>query len=158
QHFYDRFHAKKDKAKQAKAKLTQMERIKRELRPPPREHGRLKLGLPQPQPSARIVLEMKTPALHVGSADDDAGVRTLVHAVDVVLERGEKVALLGANGSGKTTLVETVAGLRSLGAGAAHLGHNARVAYYSQQGRELRESDTCLQTVLPLVGGDEERA
>ena len=47
---------------------------------------------------------MKTPALTVGSADDPAGVRALVRDVDIVLERGEKVALLGANGSGKTTL------------------------------------------------------
>jgi ATP-binding cassette subfamily F protein 3 len=158
QRFYDRFHAKKDKAKQAKAKLTQMERIKKSLREPPRQTKSFKLGLPQPQPSARVVLEMKTPALTVGSADEVVGVRTLVRGIDIVLERGEKVALLGANGSGKTTLVETVAGLRNLADGAAHLGHNTRVAYYSQQGRELDESATCLQTVLPLVGQDEEQA
>jgi len=158
QRFYERFHAKKDKAKQAKAKLTQIERIKRGLREPPKQTKSFKLGLPQPKPSARVVLEMKTPALSVGSADDPAGVRTLVREVDLVLERGEKVALLGANGSGKTTLVETVAGLRSLADGASHLGHNARVAYYSQQGRELTESDTCLETVLPLVGHDEQQA
>ena len=158
QRFYDRFHAKKDKAKQAKAKLTQMERIKAGLREPPRQKRNFKLGLPQPKPSARVVLEMKTPAVGVGSADDPAGVHTLVRDVDVVLERGEKVALLGPNGSGKTTLVETVAGLRSLPDGAAHLGHNVRAAYYSQQGRELREDDTVLLTVLPLVGHDEEAA
>ncbi len=145
QRFYDRFHAKKDKAKQAKAKLTQIERIKRGLREPPRQTKSFKLGLPQPKPSARVVLEMKTPALTVGSADDPGGTRTLVRDVDIVLERGEKVALLGANGSGKTTLVETVAGLRSLADGAAHLGHNVRVAYYSQQGRELEETATCLR-------------
>jgi energy-coupling factor transporter ATP-binding protein EcfA2 len=102
------------------------------------------------------VLELKTPAVTVGSADDAAGTHTLVRDVDVVLERGEKVALLGANGSGKTTLIETVAGLRSLAAGASHLGHNVRPAYYSQQGRELREEDTVLQTVLlenQAIGG-----
>jgi len=158
QRFYDRFHAKKDKAKQAKAKLTQIERIKRGLHEPPTQTRSFKLGLPQPKPSARVVLEMKTSALTIGSADDPAGTRTLVRGVDVVLERGEKVALLGANGSGKTTLVETVAGLRSLAHGAAHLGHNVRVAYYSQQGRELDETATCLETVLPLVGHDEEPA
>ncbi len=122
QRFYDRFHAKKDKAKQAKAKLTQIERIKAGLREPPRLKRSFKLGLPQPKPSARVVLELKTPAVTVGSADDAAGAHTLVRDVDVVLERGEKVALLGPNGSGKTTLIETVAGLRSLAAGASHLG------------------------------------
>jgi ATP-binding cassette, subfamily F, member 3 len=158
QRFYDRFHAKKDKAKQAKAKLTQIERIKAGLREPPKQKRSFKLGLPQPKPSARVVLELKTPAVTVGSADDGAGVHVLVRDVDVVLERGEKVALLGSNGSGKTTLIETVAGLRSLAAGASHLGHNVRPAYYSQQGRELREEDTVLQSVLPLVGQDEQAA
>ena len=51
-----------------------------------------------------------------------------------------------------------MAGLRSLAAGASHLGHNVRPAYYSQQGRELREQDTVLQSVLPLVGQDEQAA
>jgi ATP-binding cassette subfamily F protein 3 len=94
----------------------------------------------------------------VGSADAPAGARTLVRDVDVVLERGEKVALVGPNGAGKTTLVETVVGLRSVADGAVHLGHNVRPAYYSQQGRELREEWSMLQNVLPLVGHDEEQA
>jgi ATP-binding cassette subfamily F protein 3 len=158
QRFYDRFHAKKDKAKQAKAKLTQIDRIKRDLREPPKQGKSFKLGLPQPTPSARIVLEVRTPVLSVGSADGSSGVRTLVRDLDIVLEREEKVALLGPNGSGKTTLAETIVGSRSLSDGASHLGHNVRVAYYSQQGRELTESSTCLATVLPLVRHDEEHA
>ncbi len=158
QRFYDRFHAKKDKAKQAKAKLTQIERIRAGLREPPRQMRGFRLGLPQPKPSARVVLELKTPAIGVGPADDASRDHTLVHDVDVVIERGEKVALLGPNGSGKTTIIETVAGLRSLAAGVSHLGHNVRPAYYSQQGRELHEDDTVLQTVLPLTGGDEQTA
>jgi ATP-binding cassette subfamily F protein 3 len=158
QRFYDRFHAKKNKAKQAKAKLTQIERIKAGMKAPPREAKGLRLGLPQPKPSARVVLEMKAPAVAVGSADEPAGARTLIAEVDLVLERGEKVALVGPNGAGKTTLVETVAGLRSVADGAVHLGHNVRPAYYSQQGRELREERTMLENVLPLTGHDEEAA
>jgi ATP-binding cassette subfamily F protein 3 len=158
QRYYDRFHAKKNKAKQAKAKLTQMERIKRDLKPPPRRARTFHLGLPQPQPSSRTVLEMKTAALAVGG---EAGVgerRVLLRDIDIVLERGEKVALLGPNGAGKTTLIETIIGLRTLGDGAAHIGHNARLAYFSQQGRELDAEATMLETVLPLVGHDEEIA
>jgi ATP-binding cassette, subfamily F, member 3 len=105
-----------------------------------------------------VVLEMKAPAVAVGSADEPAGARTLIAEVDLVLERGEKVALVGPNGAGKTTLVETVAGLRSVADGAVHLGHNVRPAYYSQQGRELREERTMLENVLPLTGHDEEAA
>ena len=158
QRYYDRFHAKKNKAKQAKAKLTQMERIKRDLKPPPRRARTFHLGLPQPQPSSRTVLEMKTAALVVGG---EAGVgerRVLLRDIDIVLERGEKVALLGPNGAGKTTLIETILGLRTLADGAAHIGHNARLAYFSQQGRELDADATMLETVLPLVGHDEEIA
>jgi ATP-binding cassette subfamily F protein 3 len=155
QRFYDRFHAKKLKAKQAKAKLTQIERIRRDMKAPTRDARRLHLGLPQPAPSARVVLELKTPAVLVGSG---ASGRTLVRAVDVVVERGEKVALLGPNGSGKTTLAETIVGLRTLAEGVAYLGHNVRLAYFSQQGRELDEAATALESVLPLTGHDEQVA
>ncbi len=155
QRFYDRFHAKKLKAKQAKAKLTQIERIKRDMQAPHRDARRLHLGLPQPAPSARVVLEMKTPAVTVGAGDAS---HALVRRVDIVIERGEKVALLGPNGSGKTTLAETIVGLRTLAEGVAYLGHNVRLAYFSQQGRELDEEATALETVLPLTGHDEQVA
>ena len=155
QRFYDRFHAKKLKAKQAKAKLTQIERIKRDMKTPARDARRLHLGLPQPAPSARVVLELKTPAVSVGSGESG---RTLVRKIDVVVERGEKVALLGPNGSGKTTLAETIVGLRTLAEGVAYLGHNVRLAYFSQQGRELDETATALESVLPLTGHDEQVA
>ncbi len=158
QRYYERFHAKKNKAKQAKAKLTQMERIRKDLKAPPKKQARFKLGLPQPRPSARLVLEVKAPALSVGAPDVGGGPVTLVRDIDVVVERGERLALVGPNGSGKTTLVETIVGLRSLPDGVAHLGHNVRPAYFSQQGRELDEEATVLETVLPLTGHDEQRA
>ena len=158
QRFYDRFHAKKLKAKQAKAKLTQMERIKSQMRAPLRTERSLRLNLPQPKPSARVVLELKAPRLTIGGPDESGGARTLVRELDAVLERGEKVALLGPNGAGKTTLAETIVGLRALPDGVVHVGHNVRLAYFSQQGRELNEDDTVLQCVLPLVGHEEEQA
>ena len=165
QRFYDRFHAKKDLAKRAKAKLTQIERIRRDMVAPRRSVRHLRLGLPQPRPSARVVLELKAPRLAVGGGAREAGgaaapvaARVLVRDLDLVLERGEKLALVGPNGAGKTTLAETVVGLRQLGEGAAHLGHNVRLAYFSQQGRELDDEATALANVLPLTGGDEQAA
>ena len=101
---------------------------------------------------------MKAPAVAVGGEGGAGRRHVLLRDIDVVIERGEKVALLGPNGSGKTTLAETIVGLRTLGEGAVHIGHNARLAYFSQQGRELEAEATVLETVLPLVGHDEQAA
>ena len=146
QRFYDRFHAKKNKAKQAKAKLTQIERIKSGMKAPPREVKQLQAG-----PAAAPALGAR------GAGDEDAG-----------RHRGRRRPTRAARAACCATWTSSWSAarrspcwaptararprwwrpspaLRSLAAGAAHWGHNVRVAYYSQQGRELNEADTVLQ-------------
>ena len=138
QRFYDRFHAKKDKAKQAKAKLTQIDRIKAGLREPPRQQRNFKLGLPQPKPSARVVLELKTPAITVGSADDDAGTHVLVRDVDEL--RRARVRLI-------------TGGILVLGLGSATLLYlNARVQSANPLGYEPEDTKRYLRD-LEMYGG-----
>jgi ATP-binding cassette subfamily F protein 3 len=68
--------------------------------------------------------------------------------VELWLERGEHVSLVGPNGSGKTTLIETLAERRALAAGRLSRGHNVQVGYLSQHADELGAGGPPGQSVL----------
>ncbi len=60
------------------------------------------------------------------------GERTLFDDLNFLVERGDRVGLVGPNGAGKTTLVKLILGMEQPTRGSVGLGHNARVAYFSQ--------------------------
>ena len=103
------------------------------MRLPPEEklealtRGRRTLGFDflQPPRTGRVVLEAEGIEL-------SAGDKRLLESATMVVERGEKVALVGPNGSGKTTLIETLLGLRAATGGKLGLGHGVIPAYFSQ--------------------------
>jgi ATP-binding cassette subfamily F protein 3 len=152
QRFVDRFRYKKAKAKQAQAKLTQIQRLERERKAAAGELAALtsrqrSLGFEflDPPRSGRVVLEAE--GLDVGAGDK----QLLVNA-SLALERGEHVALVGPNGSGKTTLLETLLGLRSPDAGRVKLGHGVVPAYFSQHEAELPSRGTVLDATVSATG------
>src|ERR671930_100585 len=148
QRFVDRFRYKESKAKQAQAKLTQIGRLQKERAAAAAEHetltrGRRTLGFDflQPPRSGRVVVEAEGIAL-------SAGEKALLEDATLVLERGEKVALVGPNGSGKTTLIEAMLGRRSFDAGAARLGHGVVPGYFSQHTQELPSTGSVLDCAV----------
>ena len=150
--FVERFRAKKDKAKQAQAKLTQIGRLEKDRKAASAEislltRKRRTLGFEflKPARSGRTVLEVDGLALRIGE-------RELVQDATFALERGEHVALVGPNGSGKTTLLETVLGRREAAAGRVRLGHGVEAAYFSQQELELDTRGSVLQCVQSMTG------
>jgi ATP-binding cassette, subfamily F, member 3 len=152
QRFVDRFRYKKSKAKQAQAKLTQIERLQRERKTAKSELEALTarrrgLGFDflKPARTGRIVLEAT-------GLDVAAGDKELLHDAELVLERGEHVALVGPNGSGKTTLLETVLGQREPDAGTVRLGHGVVPAYFSQHEAELPKHGTVLDATVAATG------
>jgi ATP-binding cassette, subfamily F, member 3 len=143
--FVERFRAKKQKARQAQAKLSQIGRLERERAAAAGEaalltRGTRRLGFEflKPARSGRIVAEVEAVELGVPG-------RTLLQNVSFALERGEHVALIGPNGSGKTTLLETLLGRREPQAGRAKLGHGVEAAYFSQHEIELPQRGTVLE-------------
>jgi ATP-binding cassette subfamily F protein 3 len=145
--FVERFRYKKDKAKQAQAKLTQIGRLQQERATAAGEVALLSrrtrgLGFEflKPARSGRTVVE-------ADGLDVSVGKRQLLHDATFALERGEHVALVGPNGSGKTTLLETlVRGDR------VRIGHGVEVGYFSQQELELDTRGSVLQCVQSMTG------
>ena len=150
--FVERFRYKKDKAKQAQAKLTQIGRLQTErgkatdeIALLTRKQRSLGFEFLKPARSGRTVVEVEGLALR-------AGEKQLVEDVSFAIERGEHVGLVGPNGSGKTTLLETLLDKREADAGRTRLGHGVQPAYFSQQEVELDERGSVLQCVQTMTG------
>ncbi len=75
--------------------------------------------------------------------------------VNLELERGEKVALIGKNGVGKTTLLKILVGDERAGAGKVEVGHNVKLGYFAQhQTATLQEDLTVFEVIDQEATGD----
>jgi ATP-binding cassette subfamily F protein 3 len=143
--FIERFRYKATKAKQAQSrvkKLNKIERIERD----PRDGKGLEFEFAAPERSGRVIFELSDGRIEIAEAE--SGPLMLLEHVELWLERGEHVSLVGPNGTGKTTLIETLAGRRPLGAGKLSTGHNVKVGYLSQHAEELGAGGPPEQSVL----------
>lgn len=138
--FVRRFRAKNTKAKQVQQKIRQLERTER-IEAPSLERKTIKFRFPQPPRTGRVVAEIA----HVRKAYGD---KIVYKRLDLVVERGEKIALVGPNGAGKSTLLKLLAGVIEPDAGFVKLGHNVRREYFAQHQLEvLHPGRTVLKTM-----------
>jgi ATP-binding cassette subfamily F protein 3 len=129
--FINRFRYQATKAKQVQSRIKELEKIERIELPP--EEKTIHFTFPQPKSSGRSVVEL------VG-AGKSYGAKEVLKDVDLVIERDDRVALVGVNGAGKSTLIRLLAGKDPLTAGELKLGHNAEPGYFAQD--QYKELDT----------------
>jgi ATP-binding cassette subfamily F protein 3 len=129
------------KSRQAQAKLKQIARIEK-VRVEAPKGGRRTLGFEflKPARSGRMVLEAENVSLAAGD-------KQLLTESELVLERGEHVALIGPNGSGKSTLLDAIVGSR-----LGRIGHGVEIAYFSQHEVELDERGSVLECAMATTG------
>jgi ATP-binding cassette subfamily F protein 3 len=84
--------------------------------------------------------------------------RFLFRDVNLQLQRGERVALVGANGSGKTTLLQIVAGECAPAEGSVRLGTNVHLGYYSQEQEGLNDAATPFEEIRAVAPLSETQA
>jgi ATP-binding cassette, subfamily F, member 3 len=127
--FINRFRATATKAKQVQSRIKELEKIERIEIPP--DEQTIHFSFPQPKPSGRIVAEFK-------NVSKSYGAKHVFSGANFVIERGDRIALVGVNGAGKSTMIKLLAGTEPLTSGDYTLGHNAMPDYFAQdQYKEL---------------------
>ncbi|MGA2359877.1 MAG: ABC-F family ATP-binding cassette domain-containing protein, partial [Terriglobales bacterium] len=132
--FINRFRYTATKAKQVQSRIKELEKMERiEI---PEEEKTVHFSFPQPKTSGRIVAEFANVAKSYG--DRGINEHKVFESVNFMIERGERIALVGVNGAGKSTLIKLLTGQEPLTAGEYKLGHNVEPDYFAQdQYKEL---------------------
>jgi ATP-binding cassette, subfamily F, member 3 len=147
--FINRFRYQATKAKQVQSRIKELEKIERIEVPP--EEKTIHFSFPQPKPSGRIVAEFENvakvyPARVIEGKNGTDPEKTtkqisekeVFRNVNFLIERGDRVALVGINGAGKSTLIKLLADTEKPTQGEFRIGHNVDPDYFAQdQYKEL---------------------
>ncbi|WP_263382541.1 ABC-F family ATP-binding cassette domain-containing protein [Granulicella arctica] len=121
--FINRFRAQATKAKQVQSRIKELDKIERiEV---PEDEATIHFSIPQPPASGRTVIEVS----HLTKVYEP---KRILEDVSFTIDRGDRIALVGANGAGKSTLIRMLAGLEDPTSGNIKLGHNVLADYFAQ--------------------------
>jgi ATP-binding cassette subfamily F protein 3 len=124
------------------SRIKELEKIERIELPP--EERTIHFTFPQPKASGRIVAEFAGVAKSYGE-------KNVFRDVSFMIERADRIALVGVNGAGKSTLIKLLAGDEALTAGEYRLGHNVQSDYFAQdQYKELDQDARILDDLGAL--------
>jgi ATP-binding cassette subfamily F protein 3 len=126
--FINRFRAQATKAKQVQSRIKELEKIERiEV---PEEEATIHFSIPQPPASGRTVVEVS--GLRKIYPTADGGEKLILDDLNFTIERGDRIALVGANGAGKSTLIRLLSHQEKPTAGTIREGHNVLSDFFAQ--------------------------
>jgi ATPase subunit of ABC transporter with duplicated ATPase domains len=137
----EKMRAKATKAVAAKNMARRAERMLAEVEPPHRPEKVARIRLPEPAPCG------KTPLTATGLSKSYGSLEVFTD-VDLAIDRGSRVVVLGLNGAGKTTLLKILAGVEKPDTGVVEAGHGLRLGYYAQEHETLEVDRSVLQNLL----------
>ena len=140
--FIDRFRSKASKASQVQSRIKMVDKIERiEVED---EESQIGFKFPQPRPSGQTVLTIKGLKKSYGDLQIFTG-------VDLRLEKGDRVAVVGVNGAGKSTLVRILAGTEPFQEGERIEGYRVETGYFAQnQAEEMTPENKVLEEVQSI--------
>src|SRR5262245_61328997 len=137
--FIDRFRYKATKAAQVQSRIKMLEKVVPIEVPP--ERKKIHFDFPACAKSGRMVLELK----HTRKAYGDL---VVFRDLNLHLERGDRIALVGPNGVGKSTLMRMLSGEEAPDAGDRTVGHNVVMQYFAQdEATRLDPAPTVYETL-----------
>ena len=144
--FIERFRYKATKAVQVQSRVKQLEKMDR-IEVEEEDHSTINIKFPPAAHSGRIMLELE-------ELSKSYGEKEVLKNIDLILERGEKVAFVGKNGEGKTTLSRIIVGELNH-QGTLKLGHNVHIGYFAQNQDDLMDGEkTVLETIDKIAVGN----
>ncbi len=141
--FIEKFRYKPTKSNQVQSRVKQLEKLDR-IEVDEEDLSSLHLKFPPAPRSGQIVAEVK-------EAGKSFGDKHVFGGADFVIERGDKIALVGRNGEGKTTFARMLIGELEATEGALRLGHNVSIGYYAQNQDDLMNGDATVYDTLDKV-------
>src|SRR3984893_5206110 len=122
--FISRFRYQASKAKLVQSRIKQLEKIERP-EPPAGTEKPPAIHFPKCERGARRVFELRGAIKRYGNI-------TVYDGVDLVIERGARIALVGPNGAGTSTMMKLLAGIEPMTAGERFVGGNVAIGYFAQ--------------------------
>ena len=138
--FIERFRYKNTKATQVQSRVKMLEKMEK-IESPKEDNRTISLSLPQPS----------RPPFNIISCCDitkNYGNIKVFNNLDLVIERKQKIGLVGYNGAGKSTLLKMLAGVEQVTSGKIKIGSQVKRAYYAQHQLEtLNKDDTVFESI-----------
>ena len=142
--FVDRFRYTASKASQVQSRIKALEKIEKVVIP--RTVKKIHYSFPSAPRSGYEVIKLS-------EISKSYGTNQIYNKLNLVLNRGDKVALVGPNGAGKSTLLKIMAEALEFDSGERKLGHNVIEGYYAQHLLELlNPSNTIMEEVGRISG------
>lgn len=144
--FAAKFGAKATKAKQAQSRLKRLDKMETiEVKALP---VRTKIIIPAPIPTGQAVTRYENVSLGYGS-------KLILKDVNVTLNRGDKIAVIGLNGAGKSTFLKSLCSELVPLSGTIQMGHNVSFGYFAQHvALRLRASETVYEALARAAHPD----
>lgn len=144
--FIARFRYQATKSIQVQSRIKMLERLER-LEVDEEDNSALRIKFPPALRSGTVVVEAKELSKSYGNLN-------VLNKIDLIIERGEKVAFVGKNGEGKTTLARVIMNELEY-QGELKMGHNVKIGYFAQdQARRLNPNLTVFETIDQIAVGE----
>jgi ATP-binding cassette subfamily F protein 3 len=144
--FIERFRYKNTKSRQVQSKIKQLEKLEL-IEEPTQNKKRINIKIPIPDRSPLKVVSLKNVSKNYGdiSVYDD---------LNLEIERGQTIGLVGHNGAGKSTLLKMLAGVEPISSGTLRPGKDVTIAYFAQHQLEILNPNSTVFESLQSVSGD----
>lgn len=145
--FIERFRYKPSKSNQVQSRVKLLEKLDR-VEVEEEDLSTLNIKFPPAPRSGRIVVDAK-------DAGKAFGEKRVFGDASIVIESGEKIALVGRNGEGKTTFARMITGELQPSEGSVNVGFNVNTGYFAQNQDDLMDGDfTVFDTLDKVAVGD----